>query len=97
MSADVSDCIAMAEDGYTWFAFPKTMKRGQVMAALARSAEDIGYGDWQWFLTHYRITAGHVHEEVGNPGYWHEVTDGVVCHLCVPCWIVRQSGGTTCA
>lgn len=86
----IEDCLAMSEDG-DWFAFPKTMTRGQVMSALA------GDYDW-WEAVHaYRVRAGHVHEEVGNPGYWHEVTDGVVCHLCVPCWIVRaqSSGGTT--
>lgn len=90
--ADVSDCIAMSEDGYSWFAFPKTMKRGQVMAALARSAEDIGYGDWQWFVTHHRIYAGHVHAVPppdGMGGPWHKectVTD----EGAFPAWIVRS-------
>lgn len=86
----MSDCIAMSEDN-DWFAFPKTMRRGQVMASLARSAEDIGYGDWHWFLTHFRILAGYVHPVPAPDGYgepWHaecKATDAEA----IPAWIVR--------
>jgi len=90
VSYDVSDCIAMAEDGFSWFAFPKTMKRGQVMAALARSMDDIGYGDWHWFLTHYRIRVGYIRPEPyehSPDGWWSECQ--AADQQAVECWIVK--------
>lgn len=82
------DCIAISEDG-DWAAYPKTMKRGQVFSKLAANSSVTGM-DW-WTLTHhYAVRAGHVHEDIGEPGYWHEVEDGITCERCVACWIVRR-------
>lgn len=90
MSADVTHCIAMSEDGFRWFAFPKAMTRGRVMAALARNMTDIGYGDWHDFLTHYRIRAGHIRPEPyehSPDGWWSEcAADDPQAE---PCWIVK--------
>jgi hypothetical protein len=97
VSTDISDCIAMAEDGHTWFAFPKTMTRGQVMASLARSAEDLHVYSWPEVLKFYRVVTGYVQEEPPGSGWWRECWPNG--DAAVPCWIVRmrQSGGTTCA
>lgn len=80
----------MAEDGHTWFAFPKTMTRGQVMASLARSAEDLHVYSWPEVLNRYRVVAGFVHHETDDRDWWYEAKPGCECSTCVPAWIVRQ-------
>jgi hypothetical protein len=80
---DVSDCIAASED-QDWWAFPKSMRRGQVMAALARES------DWWTVIHETRIHAGYVVERDVDTegGWWEECREGTP--NAVPCWIATR-------
>jgi len=84
--SSVEDCIAMSEDG-DWFAYPKTMSRGQAMSAVARSAEDVGYYAWHETLTRFRVRAGFVRQDdEQEPGWWSECS--AFASGATPAWIV---------
>lgn len=84
-----SDCIAMSEDG-DWFAYPKTMTRGQAMSAVARSADDLGYADWHDTLKRFQVRAGYVYPDNGGTygTTWHFECDADHPRA-IPCWIVK--------
>lgn len=79
------DCIAMSEDG-DWYAFSRTMKRGQVMAALADSCLS-----W-WDAIHaYKIRAGFVHVSRFRGPAEREWAECDATDLWAePCWIVTR-------
>jgi hypothetical protein len=90
MSLSVEDCIAMTDDG-GWIAFPRDgqIRRPQVMAALARQSEWIGYG-WHEAIVRWRIRVGWVVESDEYPGrgWWSQCdydTPGAV-----PAWIATR-------
>lgn len=86
MSATIEDVIAMDEDG-EWFAFAKELGRSKAMAAVARSAYDVGYYDWSAALTIYRVRAGYMREwDDSEPG-WFEFCE-VDSPGAFPVWIV---------
>lgn len=79
---DVSDCIAMSEDG-AWYAFPAGWTRGQVIGALAEDS------DWWSVLHSFHVKQGHVHHaEVSD--WWYTAAPGCECDTCTPCWIVTR-------
>lgn len=88
----MADLIAASEDG-TWFAYPRDgMTRGQAMARVASSADDIGYGDWWDTLHRFKVLAGFVVESEEEPerGWWSECDEDTPG--AVRAWIVRSRG-----
>jgi hypothetical protein len=91
VSLSVEDCIAMADDG-GWIAFPRdgTIRRPQVMAALARQSEWVGGYSWRETIETYSIRVGWVveSEEYPERGWWSQCdydTPGAV-----PAWIATR-------
>lgn len=85
---DVSDCIAMSEDG-DWYAFPASAKRSEVISAIAAEATD-----WWDVLHAFSVSKGHVyeaseHDPTGLPaGWWFECEHDYPG--AVGAWIARR-------
>lgn len=87
VSATIEDVVAM-DEAAEWFAYPKALGRSAAMAAVARSASNVGYYNWPETISTFRVRAGYMREwDDSLPGGWFEFCDADSPDA-FPVWVV---------